>query len=237
MKPKNISNREVAPPAVSPKDIRFAIIATDIVCFRIINSKLSVLLGKISVKGNPFEGCWSLIGGLVHPRENADEAAMRLLVEKAGISKVYKEQLYTFSEVDRDPRGRVVSVAYLALASHDPQDLPEYQLETKWVAVNDLPKLAYDHNVIAEAALERLQSKIRYTTLAQYLLPQEFTLSELQNIYEVVVEQGIDKRNFRKKILAAEIIKDTGRTRKQGVMRPAVLYTFISKKPNIVEIF
>jgi 8-oxo-dGTP diphosphatase len=233
MKPQK---KEIAPKAVSPSEIRFAVLSTDIVCFRIIEGKLCVLLGKINAKGNPFEGDWALIGGLIRPDEIADKAAERLLLDKAGVSNVYKEQLYTFSEIDRDPRGRVVSVAYLSLTSDDPQDLSKAHWETKWTPVDNLPKLAYDHKEILSVGLDRLRSKIRYTTLPQYLLPKEFTLSDLQCIYEIVLGEKLDKRNFRKKILASDILKETGNTRKEGVMRPAALYAFTSKKPKITEI-
>jgi 8-oxo-dGTP diphosphatase len=129
-----------------------------------------------------------------------------------------------------------VSVAYLALTGEDPQvNLKGASTETKWHAVDSLPTLAYDHNTIIGMAIDRLKGKISYTNIAQFLLPSEFTLSELQNVHELVLGKGLDKRNFRKKILGCNILKETGRTRKQGVMRPAALYEFSSKKLVEVE--
>lgn len=210
-----------------PSHIRFAALAVDVVCFRVHNGQLEVLLGKVMSNNNAFKGQWAHIGGLVEVHETAEESVDRLLKDKAGITSIYREQLYTFSDIDRDPRGRVVSVAYIAL-THDGelQDLSRGGVETCWRPVTDLPKLAYDHNLITDVAIERLASKIQYTNIAQHLMPATFTLSELQQTYEAVVGEGVDKRNFRKKILAQGILKDTKRTKKQGVMRPATLYAF-----------
>ncbi|MDD5318678.1 MAG: NUDIX domain-containing protein [Candidatus Pacebacteria bacterium] len=219
----------------SVKTLKFAILATDVVCFQIIHNQLSVLLGKVA-NVPAFAGKWALIGGLIFPDETADQSAERHLLEKSGISNVYKEQLYTFSDVKRDLRGRVVSVAYMALTNKNPQDLNKARLETKWCPVKNLPALAYDHDKIVSCAIERLHSKIGYTNIAQYLLPEEFTMSELQTAYENVLGKGLDKRNFRKKILAGDTLKNTEKTRKQGVMRPATLYRFSTKKSQIVNI-
>jgi 8-oxo-dGTP diphosphatase len=218
---------------MSDRHLKFAVLATDILCFRLINNELNLLIGK--VQSEAFPGRWAAIGGLVGTKETAEEAAERLLKDKAGIPKLYKEQLYTFTRVDRDPRGRVVSVAYLGLSGENPQT-GKGSFETKWVPVRSLPDLAYDHDEIVKAALERLRSKLEYTNIAQFLLPEEFTLSELQNVYEVVLGRRLDKRNFRKKILASKLIKDTKRTRKQGVMRPAALFEFTSNKLTIAQI-
>lgn len=219
----------------SVESLTFAVLATDVVCFRIIDKQLSVLLGKISNVPS-FVGKWGLIGGLILPTETAGESVERHLSQKAGIKNLYKEQLYTFSGIDRDPRGRVVTVAYMALSGEDPQDLSQARIETKWLPVADLPRLGYDHNEIVAYAVERLRSKISYTNIAQHLLPEEFTLSELQGVYEIVLGEGLDKRNFRKKILAGDLLTDTKRTRKIGIMRPAALYSFSSKKQQVVNI-
>lgn len=218
-----------------PSEMYFAVLAVDVVCFRIIDNRLHVLLGKVT-SSSGFDGMWGFIGGLIKPDETAKEAVERHLRDKAGIANVYKEQLYTFSDVNRDKRGRVVSVAYLALAGKDPQDHSQTKTETKWQPVDTLPKLAYDHDEIFKRAIERLRAKIGYSNIAQHLLPEEFTLSEMQKVYEIVLGKPIDKRNFRKKILAAEMVKETGLTRKEGVMRPAALYEFTSKKFTIFEI-
>ncbi len=217
------------------KHLKFAVLAVDAVCFSIIEGKLCVLLGK--VVANPFyKNKWAHIGGLIHPDETTDASIERLLKDKAAIEHVFKEQLYTFSEINRDERGRVVAVAYLALipAEHITSDTGN--IETKWIPFTDLPSLAYDHTYMAKVALERLQSKIKYTNIAQHLLPDEFTLTQLQQVYEIVLGEQLDKRNFRKKILSTDMLKDTKRTLKKGVMRPAALYTFASKKQKVIEI-
>lgn len=214
-----------------PASIRFAALAVDIVCFRVVEGKLEVLLGKVTSENNAFKGQWAHIGGLIEVQETAEQAVDRLLADKAGIKKIYKEQLYTFSDIDRDPRGRVVSVAYIALTDGDNiQDIESAGIETVWKPVSELKKLAYDHNHITGVAVERLQSKIIYTDIARYFMPHEFTLSDLQKVYEAVTGEGMDKRNFRKRILALDILKDTKKTIKKGVMRPASLYVFKGKK-------
>ncbi|MES3006098.1 MAG: NUDIX domain-containing protein [Patescibacteria group bacterium] len=230
-------NNQPQKKSLMPENIRFAALAADIVCFRIINKTLHVLLGQVVSVNNQYKGWWAHIGGLVKAEETADEAVERLLRDKAGINKIFKEQLYTFSKVDRDPRGRVVSVAYLALTCND-EDASAYkgEVETVWRPVATLPKLAYDHNEMTTYALERLQSKIKYTNIIQYLLPREFTLSELQQAYEIVLGEGLDKRNFRKKVLASGMIVDTEQVRKKGAMRPAAIYRFASLKQESLDI-
>ncbi len=207
--------------------IQFAALAVDVVCFRILDGGIQILIGKVTSGNNKYKGCWAHIGGLVKVHENADESTERLLREKAGITKIYKEQLYTFSDVNRDPRGRVVSVAYIALTNSDSiQNLKDANTETKWEYIHSVSKLAYDHDMILRVALNRLKSKIIYTDIARYFISEEFTLSDLQKIYEVVLEKSIDKRNFRKRILALSILKNTKHKIKKGVMRPALLYRF-----------
>jgi 8-oxo-dGTP diphosphatase len=210
-----------------PQEIRFAALAVDVVCFRVVDGDLEVLLGKVATDNNKYKGWWAHIGGLVEIQETAEQAVDRLLRDKAGINKIYKEQLYTFSAINRDPRGRVVSVAYISLTDGtDTQDLAKARVETVWKRVGNLPKLAYDHDEVARVAVERLRSKIMYTDIARYFMPKEFTLSDLQKVYEAVTGEGVDKRNFRKRIISLGILKDTKRTIKKGVMRPAALYTF-----------
>jgi 8-oxo-dGTP diphosphatase len=139
-----------------PQNIRFAALAADAVCFRVVNSVLEVLLGEVTSVNNVYKGKLAYIGGLINVDETADEAVTRLLQDKAGIKKIYKEQLYTFSKVDRDPRGRVVAVAYIALTGDtNAQDLIKAKTFTVWRAVSDLPKLAYDHDEITKVAVER----------------------------------------------------------------------------------
>lgn len=208
-------------------NIRFAALAVDVACFRILDGEVQVLVGKVISEDNPFKGKWALIGGLVRVDETAEHSVDRLLKGKAGIQNIYKEQLYTFSEINRDPRGRVVSVAYIALTA-DPfiQDLKKSGIETKWFSVNKMPKLGYDHDKVLSIAVERLKTKITYSNIAQHLVDKEFTLSELQLVYEAVLGENLDKRNFRKRILSLDILKELNKKVKNGVMRPASVYTF-----------
>ncbi|MBP9749287.1 MAG: NUDIX domain-containing protein [Candidatus Pacebacteria bacterium] len=219
----------------APHALRFAILATDTVAFRLHSGRLEVLL--IPVENPDFTGKEGLPGGLIDPKETAEQSAVRHLANKGGLSGAYLEQLYTFSDVDRDPRGRVVSVAHLALFAPD-----EASLETgavrgaRWCSVTSVPKLAYDHDRILATALERLRARIEYTTIIRHLLPREFTLTDLQSAYESVLGHELDKRNFRKKILALALVAETGRTRTTGASRPAALYHFAKKGVQMIEI-
>ena len=217
------------------KKYKFAVIAGDIAIFTVKMGKLQVLL--IKMKKAPFTGYWALPGGLIKPQESVDAAAARLLKEKAGIENVYLEQLYTFGRVDRDPFGRVVSVAYFALIPSDGVRLAttaEYE-DVAWFPIMSLPKLAYDHKEIILHAFDRLKSKLSYTNIVFGLLGKEFSLPEMQHVYEVILGHKLDKRNFRKKIQSLHLIKKTGGKQYGGASRPAALYTFIDKTPKVVE--
>lgn len=208
------------------KKYEHAMVAVDVAIFTIADGELQVLL--IGMKKEPFQGCFAVPGGLVHGDESLDDAAERHLREKTNMKDVYLEQLASFGEPKRDPFGRVVSVAYFALLPNDKSALKttgEYA-EVGWFPVRKLPKLAYDHKKIIETALARLQGKLEYTDIAYSLLPKEFTLTELQEVHEVILGEKIDKRNFRKKILAAGTLKKTGKSRAGTPSRPAELYRF-----------
>lgn len=216
---------------VSADEIRFAALAVDVACFRIGSSGLECLVGQVISEGNFFKGRWAHIGGLIRTDETAEEASVRLMRDKAGLS-VYTEQLATFSRVDRDPRGRVVSVAYLGLVRGG--EGVSAGIPTKWVAVRETKNLAYDHDEILEVAVARLRSKASYTNILRHLLPSEFALSELQRAYETVLGRELDKRNFRKKILATELVEPTGGKRREGIMRPAALYRFAGQGQQVI---
>lgn len=225
--------------ARAPHKLRFAVLATDTVAFRIKNRQLEILLVKVVIPD--FRGKEGLPGGLIHPEETAEQSSIRHLTNKGGVVGAYIEQLYTFSDVDRDPRGRVVSVAYLALFSPNETRMTEREVgeraNVRWCPVSDLPKkLAYDHDIILSAALDRLRARIEYTTIIRHLLPKEFTLSELQQAYEAILSRNLDKRNFRKKILALDLVSKTGRKRTQGASRPAELYHFAHGGVKTIEI-
>jgi 8-oxo-dGTP diphosphatase len=218
------------------KKYKFAVIASDIVIFTLEASRLKVLL--IEMKKSPFEGHWAVPGGLVKADESVDHAVNRLLLTKAGIREIYMEQLYTFGRIDRDPFGRVVSVAYFALVTNSKiavRTSPEYA-NIAWFDIKQLPKMAYDHREIVLTAVDRLKSKLKYTNIAYALLPDEFTFTELQNLYEVILCRKLDKRNFRKKFLSLKLIERLNKKRPTGRSRPALLYTFVQKRLQLVEI-
>ncbi|OGZ07459.1 MAG: hypothetical protein A3C93_03145 [Candidatus Lloydbacteria bacterium RIFCSPHIGHO2_02_FULL_54_17] len=211
----------------APEDIRFAVIATDVVIFTILDKKLKVLL--IPIRGTHFKNAHGFPGGMILPEETADDSVKRHMKNKAGVeSPSYMEQLYAFSAVDRDPRGRVVSVAYIALIP--PSRAEAVTKGATWVDIRKLPALAYDHNTIGRVALERLENKIKYTTIGRHFLPPLFTLTELQQTHETVQGEVLDKRNFRKKVLALDFLKPAGKIKKGGRSRPAELYRFAKNK-------
>jgi ADP-ribose pyrophosphatase YjhB (NUDIX family) len=210
-------------------------VAVDAVLFTIAGRVLKTLLVKI--KKGPFLGFWAFPGGLVQVGESLDEAARRELHEKTGVRDLYLEQLYTFGDAQRDPVAHTVAVAYFALVPYFDHALHhgEKYEDVGWFPVRALPHLAYDHNAIAAYALKRLQAKLGYTNIVYSLLPREFTLAELQEIYEVILHEQLDRRNFRRKILALGLLKPLAKTRR-GAHRPAMLYTFTRRSPMNVEV-
>ena len=209
-------------------------IAVDVVLFTIQERTLKVLL--ITRGRPPYRGAWALPGGIVRPEESVDAAALRELQEETNIGNIYLEQLYTFGEPARDPRGRIITVAYYALVNWQQVELKARQRvsEASWFPVRRLPVLAFDHRRIVDAALERLRNKINYTTVGFQLLPREFTLTELQESYEVILGRRLDKRNFRRKMLQLGILKGTRGFTTKGRQRPARLYTFT--EPNVIKL-
>ncbi len=215
---------------------KHAVIATDIIIFTVEENELKVLLIKMNKA--PFVDCWAAPGGLIQGKESVDQAAERVLFEKTGLKDVYLEQLYTFGEVGRDPFGRVVSVAYFALISGDGLKLATSAEhgQIRWFGVSELPKLAYDHKDMVKSAIERLRGKLEYTNIVYSLLPDSFTLSELQGAYEVILGRHLDKRNFRKKVLSLGMLRKTGKLDLGKKNRPAELYAFIEKKLKNIAI-
>jgi 8-oxo-dGTP diphosphatase len=212
------------------------IVAVDAVILTVIKNKLNVLL--IKIKYGSFVGSWGVPGGRVRINETLDEAAKRELYEKTGVKNVYLEQLYSFGGLKRDPKTRIVSAAYFALIDSNKVKLKatgKYE-NIGWFPVHKLGKLAYDHNEIIEYALFRLRNKIKYTNIIYSLLPEKFTLTTLQKFYEITLEKKLDKRNFRKKILSSNLIKEVDI--EAGVShRPSKLYSFKNKKPMFIEMF
>lgn len=213
-------------------------VTVDIVIFALRDNDLQVLL--VRRKYPPCQGLWAIPGGYVQADESLEDAAARELreetgigvgdldagVARAGTTVPYIEQLYTFGDPGRDPRGRVITVAYFALvpaplatqAGSDASD-------AEWKSVRSLPKMAFDHAQIVQYALKRLRYKLEYSAVGFQLLPPAFTLSELQRAYETILGETLDKRNFRRRILQAQVIEETGQYQ-TGEGRPAMLYRF-----------
>jgi 8-oxo-dGTP diphosphatase len=210
---------------MSLKDHPRPSVTTDVIIFNLRDQDLQVLL--ICRKNPPFQGMWAIPGGFVELDESLEQAALRELEEETGLRDVYLEQLYTFGHPDRDPRGRTITVAYFALVPGTAARLRagDDASEARWWSVYDLPPLAFDHADILTYALQRLRYKLEYTAVGFELLPEPFTLSELQAAYEVILGETLDKRNFRRKILTAQVVEETGGYR-TGEGRPAKLYRF-----------
>ncbi len=201
-------------------------LTVDCVVFGFDEGELKVLLIQRGLE--PFKGRWALPGGFVRVDEPVDEAARRELAEETGLTNVFLEQLYTFGAVKRDPRERVVSVAYYALVK-----LSDHRVKAasdaanaRWFPVSRPPKLAFDHADILRTALARLQGKVRYQPIGFELLPEKFTLSQLQHLYEAVLGTELDKRNFRKKVLGFGLLVPLKETQMAGRHRPAQLFRF-----------
>lgn len=201
-------------------------LTVDVVIFTLRENHLQALL--IQRGEPPFAGMWALPGGFVRMDESLESAAQREMQEETGLKEAYLEQLYTYGEPQRDPRGRVVTVAYFSLI---PADAPVRHeggndaCQAAWFRVDSLPTLAFDHAGIIDYALRRLRYKLEYTAACFELLPEEFSLSELQHTYEMILGETLDKRNFRRRILESTIIEPTEHMR-GGEGRPARLYRY-----------
>jgi 8-oxo-dGTP diphosphatase len=205
-------------------------VTVDCVLFGFDKGGLKVLLTKRGIE--PYQGKWAFPGGFIQEQETADECARRKLFEEAGLKDIFLEQLYTFSEVDRDPRYRVISIAYYALVKST-----DYVLEAglniaevQWFDMQEVTGLAFDHNSILEVAVERLKGKIRYQPIGFELLPEQFTLPELHRLYETILQRTIDRGNFRKKILSMGLLVDHSDKQENRPSRGAKIYSFDKEK-------
>jgi len=212
------------------------LISIDNVIFTIINDKLQVLL--VSRPIDPFKWSRTLPWGLVGDKETLEDSAYKKLWEKTSVKDIYLEQLYTFSDIKRDPRWRVISTAYMAIISRENLTIKDSTnwRDSKFFPISSLPKLWFDHKKIIEYAIKRLKWKLEYTNVTQYILPEKFTFSQLQNVYEIVLDQKFDVRNFRKKINSLWIIEETWEKEIWNQYRPAKLYKFVNKDIEIVNI-
>lgn len=207
-----------------------AALTVDCVVFGLDESDLKVMLIQRDL--TPFRGKWALPGGFVRVDESLEDAARRELQEETGLEKVYLEQLYTYGELGRDPRERVVTVAWYALvrlSDHRVQAATDAR-DAAWFGLHDLPRLAFDHDRILKAAHQRIQGKVRYEPIGFELLPKKFTLTQLQKLYEIVLDRTLDKRNFRKKILRLGVLQELDEVETDVAHRAARLYRFNQKR-------
>ncbi len=201
----------------------------DIVIFTLREGSLQVLLVKRGVP--PFEGQYAIPGGFIRGDESLEEAALRELHEETGVRNVFLEQLYTFGDPQRDPRGRVITVAYYALIASDKLSLVAGAdaAEAQWFSASGAASLAFDHKSILDYALVRLRNKLEYTTVGFQLLPEKFTLGELQAVYEAILGRPLDKRNFRRKLALLGILKPLREWQRTG-RKPAQLFRFAAAR-------
>jgi 8-oxo-dGTP diphosphatase len=214
---------------MNPADQKNLRLCVDVVIFTLREGQLQALLvqNMLGAGDTPIDS-WILPGKKLEADEALETTAYKAVEEWVGVSETYLEQLYTFGELDRDPRERVISIVYYTLIPTDVRLKPleqNPQLTARWFNVNELPKLAFDHNEILEYGLRRLRYKLEYSAVGFQLLPEEFTLSEIQQTYEIILGEKLDKRNFRRRILEARIIEALPR-RRSGEGRPARLYRY-----------
>lgn len=204
--------------------------SVDNVIFGFDDGDLKVLLIKRGTA--PFKGKWALPGDLVYPNEDLDNAAARVLLELTGLKNVYLEQVHTFGAVDRHPLGRVITISYYSLVKIANFELTpsSWASKAKWHSISEVGDLGFDHNKILNACFDRLKQRVKSRPVGFELLPRKFTLTELQHLYEAVLETELDKRNFRKKILSMNLLKDLDETQENVAHRPARLYSFDKTK-------
>ena len=203
-------------------------VTVDIVILTVAENRLKTLLIKRA--NTPYQGVYALPGGFMIPGQSPEEAAKNILKVKAGVKADYLEQLYTFDRSGRDPRGQVISITYFALLpAEDLVNLDgDKTQEPQLFDTHYLPDVAFDHDEIIKYAIKRLRAKLSYTNVVYSLLPDQFTLTQLQNTYEIILGEQLDKRNFRKKILSLDLISPTNDKLEGGRHRPAQLYRFNS---------
>ena len=203
-------------------------VTVDVVIMTIVRDELKVLLVKRV--NEPFKNKWAIPGGFIRLSENLDDAALRVLKEKTSVQNIYLEQLYTFGDPLRYPNSRVITCAYFALIRAEDIKLEaankDEVADVQWHSVSKLPPLAFDHKEIIEYSLKRTRERLELCPIAFQLLPKKFTLTELQKSYELILKKSLDKRNFRKKMLSQNILRELKEFTKTGSKRPAQLYSF-----------
>jgi 8-oxo-dGTP diphosphatase len=204
-------------------------ITTDSVVFTIINDDLNILLVKR--KYAPFKGKYALPGGFVRLSEDIEASALRELKEETGVKNIFMKQLNSYGKVGRDPRARIITVPFFALINSDKVKLQggTDAESAHWFPISELPELGFDHKKIIADALDYLKSELQKTNVAVQIMPEKFTLTELQKMYEAVLDTELDKRNFRKKIKELDLLKSLNETKMDGPHRPAQLFKFKDK--------
>lgn len=204
-------------------------VTTDCIVFGFDGTKLNLLLINRGIE--PYKGSWALPGGFMKIDETAEQGALRELQEETGVKDIYIEQLQAFTAVDRDPRERVMTIAFMAFVRQEKYEViaGDDAAKAQWFPVNSLPRLAFDHKEIITLALDKLRWKMTYEPLAFRLLNKTFTISQLQTIYEVVFDKKFDRRNFHKKLTSLGYIIPTDEQQKT-IGRPSTLYTFDERK-------
>jgi 8-oxo-dGTP diphosphatase len=205
-------------------------LTADAVVFTIMNDSLKILL--IKRKYDPYKGMFALPGGYINIDEELEDGVKRELEEETGVKNVFLKQLHAYGKIGRDPRGRIVTIPYLALI--DSEDIKLHATtdaeDAKWYEVYDMPKLAFDHKQIIDEALSLLRYDIEHSNIAYQIMPEKFTMTELKSAYEIVLGVELDKRNFYKKIKELNILKELHETKMDGPHRPAKLFSFKSKE-------
>lgn len=223
MSAKNINTH-----LIEIKDYFKAAISVDCVIFGFDEDELKVLLIESDL--NEFQGKWSLLGDIVHPEEDLEEAAYRVLTDRTGLDDVYMEQVQAFGKVNRHPAGRVVSIAFYSLVNIQHVEIKKHNNDLHWHSVKDVRQMAFDHQDILSTCYQRLQQKVLEQPVGFNLLPKKFSLRELQNLYEAILDVKLDRRNFRKKFFAMDYLIDLNEEEQEVKHRPARLYKFNQEK-------
>jgi 8-oxo-dGTP diphosphatase len=199
-------------------------LSVDCIIFGFDENKLKVLLIRSDLK--KYQGKWSLLGDLVQPNEDIDDAAYRILKQRTGLDDVYLEQVHTFGSVSRHPAGRVVTIAYCTLINVQHHKLKIKENELHWHDIQNVTEMAFDHQVIFKDCLQQLQKRVQEHPLGFNLLPKKFSLRDLQNLYEAILNIKLDRRNFRKKFLSMDFLIDLNEMEQDVPHRPGKLYRF-----------
>lgn len=210
------------------------LLAVDCIIFGFDGERLKALFIKRALE--PESGKWSLMGGFVNKAESVEAAAVRVLNQLTGLHDIYMEQIGCFGDVDRDPGGRVVSIAYFALIKID--DYSEQQMKehnAKWFTIDKIPSLVFDHKKMVLLAKERLQQKVANHPIGFELLPEKFTLRQLQNLYEAIYGNELDKRNFTRKILSLDILHKLNEKEKTSSRKGSYYFVFDEKRYKKLE--